>query len=80
MTFLLDSAVGLINTDQNEIMKVFSVWAVVLMPPTLIGSVYGMNFKHMPELSQVWGYPMALVLMAVTMVVPLWWFRRRGWL
>ena len=80
VTFLLDSAVGLINTDQNEIMKVFSVWAVVLMPPTLIGSIYGMNFKHMPELSQPWGYPVALVLMAATMLLPLWWFRKRGWL
>lgn len=79
-TFLLDSAVGLINTDQNEIMKVFSVWAVVLMPPTLIGSIYGMNFEHMPELKSVFGYPLALVLMAATMLVPLWWFRRRGWL
>eukprot|EP01035_Chromulina_nebulosa_P067888 gene67888-93017_t len=53
VTFLLDSAVGLINTDQNEIMKVFSVWAVILMPPTLIGSIYGMNFKHIPELGWV---------------------------
>lgn len=80
VTFLLDSAVGLINTDQNEIMKVFSVWAVILMPPTLIGSVYGMNFRHMPELGWVGGYPMALGLMAVTMVAPVWWFRRKGWL
>lgn len=80
VTFLLDSAVGLINTDQNEIMKVFSVWAVVLMPPTLIGSVYGMNFQHMPELAQPWGYPLALGLMAATMLLPLWWFRKRGWL
>ena len=80
VTFLLDSAVGLINTDQNEIMKVFSVWAVVLMPPTLIGSIYGMNFQHMPELSQPWGYPVALLLMAGAMLLPLWWFRKRGWL
>jgi len=79
VTFLLDSAVGLINTDQNEIMKVFSIWAVVLMPPTLIGSVYGMNFEHMPELGWVGGYPMALALMGVTMLIPVWWFRRRGW-
>ncbi|MFA7261913.1 MAG: magnesium transporter CorA family protein [Caulobacter sp.] len=80
VTFLLDSAVGLINTDQNEIMKVFSVWAVILMPPTLIGSVYGMNFRHMPELGWVGGYPMALGLMGVTMIAPIWWFRRKGWL
>ncbi|HRD28588.1 MAG TPA: magnesium transporter CorA family protein [Caulobacter sp.] len=80
VTFLLDSAVGLINTDQNEIMKVFSVWAVILMPPTLIGSVYGMNFTHMPELGWVGGYPMALGLMVLTMIAPIWWFRRKGWL
>lgn len=80
VTFLLDSATALINTDQNEIMKVFSVWAVVLMPPTLIGSIYGMNFDHMPELRSVWGYPLALLAMIVTMAVPLWWFRRKGWL
>jgi len=80
VTFLLDSAVGLINTDQNEIMKVFSVWAVVLMPPTLIGSIYGMNFDHMPELRWLVGYPLALAVMAVSMLVPLWWLRRKGWL
>ncbi len=80
LTFLLDSATALINTDQNEIMKVFSVWAVVLMPPTLIGSIYGMNFEHMPELRWVGGYPLALVAMIGTMVVALWWFRRKGWL
>lgn len=80
ITFLLDSAVGLINTDQNEIMKVFSVWAVVLMPPTLIGSIYGMNFHHMPELRSVIGYPMALLAMALSMLGPLWWLRRKGWL
>lgn len=80
VTFLLDSAVGLINTDQNEIMKVFSVWAVILMPPTLIGSIYGMNFRHMPELAWPVGYPLALGLMIVAMLVPIWWFRRKGWL
>lgn len=80
LTFLLDSATALINTDQNEIMKVFSVWAVVLMPPTLIGSIYGMNFEHMPELRWVGGYPLALAAMVGAMVVALWWFRRKGWL
>jgi len=80
VTFLLDSATGLINTDQNEIMKVFSVWAVVLMPPTLIGSIYGMNFEHMPELRSVYGYPLALVAMVAAMAVPLWLFKRKGWL
>ena len=80
VTFLLDSAVGLINTDQNEIMKVFSVWAVILMPPTLIGSIYGMNFDHMPELRWMAGYPMAIGLMLITMLAPIWWFRKKGWL
>lgn len=80
VTFLLDSAVGLINTDQNEIMKVFSIWAVVLMPPTLIGSIYGMNFDHMPELRWIEGYPMALAMMVLSMLAPLWWLRKRGWL
>ncbi len=80
VTFLLDSATALINTDQNEIMKVFSVWAVVLMPPTLIGSIYGMNFDHMPELQSPLGYPLALTAMIAAMAVPLWWFRRKGWL
>jgi magnesium transporter len=59
---------------------VFSVWAVVLMPPTLIGSIYGMNFEHMPELRWVGGYPLALAAMVGAMVVALWWFRRKGWL
>ncbi|MES2035856.1 MAG: magnesium transporter CorA family protein [Pseudomonadota bacterium] len=80
VTFLLDSATGLINTDQNEIMKVFSVWAVVLMPPTLVGSIYGMNFDHMPELHWYYGYPLALGAMMIAMAVPLWLFRRKGWL
>ncbi len=80
VTFLLDSATALINTDQNEIMKLFSVWAVVLMPPTLIGSIYGMNFEHMPELHWILGYPLALLAMIIAMAVPLYLFRRRGWL
>lgn len=80
VTFLLDSATALINTDQNEIMKLFSVWAVVLMPPTLIGSIYGMNFEHMPELHWILGYPLALLAMVIAMAVPLYIFKRRGWL
>ncbi len=80
VTFLLDSATALINTDQNEIMKVFSVWAVVLMPPTLIASIYGMNFDALPGLHWGPGWILALAAMAVAMAVPLWWFRRKGWL
>jgi magnesium transporter len=79
-TFLLDAATGLINVEQNDIMKIFSVVAVLLMPPTLVAGVYGMNFRHMPELDWVFGYPMALGLMLVLLLAPLLWFKRRGWL
>lgn len=77
--FLLDAALGLINIEQNGIIKFFSVAAVILMPPTLVASVYGMNFKNMPELEFHYGYPMALSLMAVSAIVPVLWFKRRGW-
>lgn len=80
LTFLLDSATALINTDQNEIMKVFSIWAVVLMPPTLIASVFGMNFQHIPGADSPFGFATALLAMIGTMVFALWWFRRKGWL
>ena len=78
--FLLDATLGMINTEQNQIIKLFSVMAVALMPPTLIASIYGMNFKHIPELEWIHGYPMALVLMFVSAVIPFVYFRRRGWL
>jgi magnesium transporter len=79
IAFLLDAALGLINIEQNGIIKFFSVAAVILMPPTLVASVYGMNFHHMPELSWRVGYPMALGMMAVSAIVPILWFKRRGW-
>ena len=79
IAFLLDAALGLINIEQNGIIKFFSVAAVILMPPTLVASVYGMNFKHMPELDFPYGYPMALSLMAVSAILPILWFKRRGW-
>jgi magnesium transporter len=78
--FLLDATLGLINLEQNQIIKIFSIVAVVLMPPTLVASIYGMNFNHMPELNWALGYPMALLLMAVTAVIPYLWFKREGWL
>jgi magnesium transporter len=77
--FLLDAALGLINIEQNGIIKFFSVAAVILMPPTLVASVYGMNFHYMPELSSRYGYPMALGLMALSAIIPILWFKRRGW-
>ena len=80
ISFLLDAALGLINIEQNGIIKFFSVYAVVFLPPTLLASIWGMNFHHMPELDRPWAYPLALGLMVISAVVPLWWFRRRGWL
>ena len=79
IAFLLNAALGLISIEQNGIIKFFSVAAVILMPPTLVASVYGMNFKHMPELEWTHGYPIALILMAITAIVPIIWFKRRGW-
>ena len=80
MTFLLDATLGLISLQQNNVMKVFSVFAVIFMPPTLIAGVYGMNFEHMPELKWLFGYPYALVLMLASAIIPYWVARRRGWL
>ena len=80
VAFLLDAALGLINIEQNGIIKFFSVVAVIFMPPTLIASIYGMNFEVMPELSWRVGYPMALVMMLFAAVLPVLWFKRRGWL
>ena len=78
--FLLDAVLGLINLEQNNIIKIFSVAAVMFLPPTLVASIYGMNFHHMPELDKHWGYPMALVAMIASAVVPYIYFRRKGWL
>ena len=80
INFLMDATVGFININQNKIIKIFSVASVALLPPTLIASLYGMNFEYMPELRQTWGYPFALALMVASAVVPMWYFRRRGWL
>jgi magnesium transporter len=79
IAFLLDAALGLINIEQNSIIKFFSVAAVIFMPPTLVASIYGMNFHHMPELGWRFGYPMAITLMLASGLLPVWWFRRRGW-
>src|SRR5262252_7779056 len=80
ITFVLDAMLGVVNLEQNNIIKLFSVMAVVLMPPTLIASIYGMNFKDMPELEWVHGYPMALVAMVAAAVVPYWIFKLKKWL
>ncbi|MBS0393571.1 MAG: magnesium transporter CorA family protein [Proteobacteria bacterium] len=78
--FLLDAVLGLINLEQNNIIKIFSVVAVMFMPPTLVASIYGMNFHHMPELEQPWGYPLALLAMVASALVPFAYFKRKGWL
>jgi magnesium transporter len=80
VTFLLDAMVGVISVEQNNIIKLFSVAAVVLMPPTLIASIYGMNFKTMPELGWDFGYPMAIVLMVIAAILPYWFFKWKRWL
>jgi magnesium transporter len=80
VNFILDGILGMVNIEQNSIIKIFSVAAVVLMPPTLIASIYGMNFRTMPELHWDFGYPVALVLMIISAIMPYLYFRRRGWL
>jgi magnesium transporter len=80
INFLMDATVGFININQNKIIKIFSVASVALLPPTLIASIYGMNFKFMPELEQPWGYPFALTLMICSVAAPLIYFRRKGWM
>ncbi|MBV8167252.1 MAG: magnesium transporter CorA family protein [Alphaproteobacteria bacterium] len=80
VNFLLDATLGLINIEQNNIIKIFSVAAVAFLPPTLIASIYGMNFKEFPELNWIYGYPFALALMVLSAALPFYYFRRRGWL
>jgi magnesium transporter len=80
ITFVLDAMLGVVNLEQNNIIKLFSVMAVVLMPPTLIASVYGMNFKSMPELEWQHGYPIALVVMLLASVLPYVFFKWKKWL
>jgi magnesium transporter len=80
ISFLLDAVLGMITIQQNAIIKTFSVAAMVFLPPTLVASIYGMNFKNMPELNWDWGYPWAIVLMILSAVVPWFYFKRKGWL
>jgi magnesium transporter len=77
--FLLDAILGFINTEQNDIFKVLTIVSVVGVPPTLIASMYGMNFHNMPELTWRWGYPYGLLLIGLSILVPILWFKRRGW-
>lgn len=80
VNFLMGAVQGFINIEQNQTIKTFSIAAVVLLPPTVVASLYGMNFKYMPELSWTWGYPMAIGLMVLSSIAPYWYFKRRGWL
>ncbi|MDH3209253.1 MAG: magnesium/cobalt transporter CorA [Burkholderiaceae bacterium] len=80
INFLMNATVGFININQNRIIKIFSVASVALLPPTLIASIYGMNFRAMPELDWAYGYPYAMALMAASVIAPFWYFRRKGWL
>ncbi|MDO9371005.1 MAG: magnesium/cobalt transporter CorA [Gammaproteobacteria bacterium] len=80
VNLLMDAGMGMINIEQNKIIKIFSIAAVVFLPPTLVASIYGMNFRVMPELDWAWGYPMAIVLMVIFGVAPYVYFKRKGWL
>jgi len=80
ITFMLDATLGLINIEQNTIIKIFSVAAVVFLPPTLVASIYGMNLRLYPDAGHAFGFEFALVLMVLSAVVPYWFFKRKGWL
>ena len=80
INFLMDATVGFINLNQSKIIKIFSVVSVALMPPTLLASIWGMNFQHMPELTETWGYPVAILSMVISAILPLSFFRHKGWL
>jgi magnesium transporter len=80
VNFLMGAVHGFTNIEQNQIIKIFSIAAVVFLPPTLIASIYGMNFHFIPELGWRYGYPLALILMVASGIAPLWYFKKKGWL
>ena len=80
MTFLLDAILGMINLEQNRIIKILSVATTIFLPPTVMASIWGMNFHNMPELGWSWGYPMALLAIIVSAAIPAIFFKWRGWL
>ncbi len=80
LEFLQNTFLGLVDIEQNRVIKIFTVVTVIFMPPTVIASAYGMNFKYMPELEKVWGYPFAIVLMLLSSVITLLFFKRKKWL
>jgi magnesium transporter len=80
VSFILDATLGLINIDQNNILKIFSVVTVFLLPPSVIGAIFGMNFSKMPWLHETWGFPVAMALMLVSAIGPFLFFKRKSWL
>jgi magnesium transporter len=80
VSYLQDGTLGLINNEQNNIIKIMSVAAIVFLPPTLFASIWGMNFHFMPELDEVWAYPLAIAIIAISGAMPYIYFKRRGWL
>ena len=80
ISFLLDATLGMVSIEQNAIIKIFSVAAVIFLPPTLVASIYGMNFEFMPELKMHFGYPLAILMMLLSAFVPYKFFKKKGWL
>jgi magnesium transporter len=80
VSFILDATLGLINIDQNNILKIFSVVTVFLLPPSVIGAIFGMNFSKMPWLHEEWGFWAAMAVMVVSAIGPFVFFKRKGWL
>jgi magnesium transporter len=79
INFLLDATLGFINIEQNAIIKIFTIASVLFLPPTVVGTIYGMNFEGIPELKWHFGYPLAIVLMVFSAIAPYYYFKRRGW-
>ncbi len=79
LQFLLDADLGFISTEQNDLFKVMTIWSVVGIPPVLLAGIWGMNFHFMPELGWHDGYPLALGSIVLSGIIPLMWFKRRGW-
>ncbi len=80
LDYLQDTFLGYVNIEQNKIIKIFTIVSVIFMPPTLIASIYGMNFTFMPEMDKRWGYPIALLLMVLSSLIILYYFKKRKWL
>ncbi len=80
LDYLQNTFLGLLNIEQNKVMKIFTLMSVIFLPPTLIAAIYGMNFHYMPELNWKFGYPFALILMVLSAITPLYIFKKKGWL